>query len=538
MFDVLIRNGTIIDGSGGARRRADLAVSGERISAVENLPSAEAKLVIDATGLVVVPGCIDAHGHDDRVLAFQPTADSKVAQGVTSEVGGNCGGSAAPLSPAMREEANTPASRGALVERAGMDVDWESVEEYFSRLRRQGTSVNLALLVGLGTVREKVLGMTDAAPSPEQLERMKGEVEIALDAGAVGVSTGLIYPPSAYARTDEIIALARVAAARGGVYASHVRGEGDTLMEALEEALAVGREACLPVEISHMKASGPDNWHKMPLAVERVEAARASGLDVTADMYPYAASNTGLATVLPHWARVGGPEACVQRLKDPAVRRRIHDAGKGNLSAPGRAPYDQRYMSSMLISYCPPRPEYNGRYLHEVAAERGQSTFDAAMDILIECTLTTSVIIFSMKEENVTLGLRQPWVMVGTDGYGHYFEGPHAAGKPHPRNFGTFPRILGKYCREDGLFSLEEAVRKMTSLPARKFKLSKRGLLDEGYFADIVLLDADTVADTATYTDPRRRPLGIPWVFVNGQAVIAEGRQTDARPGQILRRGG
>ena len=538
MFDVLIRNGTAIDGSGAPRRQADLAISGERIVAVESLPAAQSKEVIDATGLVVAPGFIDAHCHDDGVLPFQPTADSKVAQGITTEVGGNCGGSAAPLSPATREEANSPANRNSPVERAGMDVDWGSVEEYFARLTRQGMSVNLALLAGLGTIRKKVMGMTDGAPTPEQLEEMKGEVEVAMDAGAIGVSTGLIYPPSVYARTDEIIALATVAAAKGGVYASHIRGEGDTLMEAADEALTVGREAGLPVQIAHLKASGPDNWHKMPLVIERIESARADGLDVTADMYSYRASNTGLGALLPHWAHVGGAEACVERLKDPAVRRRIHDEGKHRKPGPAWAGYDERYIASIVISYCPPHPEYDGRYLHEVAAERGQDPLDAAMDILIESTLTTIIIIFSMKEENVALGLSRPWVMIGTDGASRYFEGPHTAGKPHPRNFGTFPRVLGKYCREDGLFSLEEAVRKMTSLPAGKFRLNQRGLLREGHYADIVVFDSQAVADVATFAEPRQRPRGIPWVFVNGQAAIADGRQTGARPGRVLRHGG
>ena len=519
MIDILIQNGTIIDGSGAPARKADLAISGERITTIENLPNAQARQVIDARGLVVAPGFIDAHSHGDYVLPFLPTADSKIAQGITLEVVGNCGGSMAPLSPAMREELN----KDKLIETAGDKVDWETFEGYLDRLRRQGVSVNVAPLVGHGTVREKVMGMTDAAPTSQQLAEMKDEVARAMDAGAIGFTTGLIYTPNVYAETAEIVALAQAAAEKDGIYTSHIRGEGDTLLEAAEEALTVGRRAEIAVEISHLKASGPRNWPKMPQVIDLIETARREGLDVTADMYPYPASNTGMTSLIPAWAHVGGTEAFIQRLKDPATRQRLHAEVR-----------DERW-ESILIAYCPAHQEYNGRYMHEIAAERKQHPLDAVMDILVDANLSTDIIMFGMKEENVALGLKQPWVMIGTDGGGRAFEGPYAAGKPHPRNFATFPRVLGKYCREEKLFPLEEAVRKMTALPAEKFRLRQRGLLKPGYFADVVLFDPLTVIDTSTFVDPHQRPTGIPWVLVNGQPVIADGKHTGARPGQMVK---
>jgi N-acyl-D-amino-acid deacylase len=331
-----------------------------------------------------------------------------------------------------------------------------------------------------------------------------------------------------FAKTEEIVALARVAGEAGGFYASHIRGEGDTLLEAVAEAIEVGRRGELPVEISHLKAAGRPNWPKMRRAVELIEAARAEGLDVTADMYPYPAGSTSLTAILPPWVHADGRDALLARLTDPATRTRLREA----LDGPSLA-HDAGW-DGILISGCPARPQYEGRTIAEIAAERRQSGGEVALDILAEVEATADMIAFMMSEENVALGLRQPWVMIGSDGEGRATQGPYAIGKPHPRNYGTCPRLLGHYARERRLLPLEEAVRKMTSLPAAKLRLPDRGVLQPGACADVVVFDAATIADSATFADPHRYPVGIPWVVVNGQPVIADGRHTGARPGRLV----
>lgn len=525
MYDLVIRNGIIFDGSGKPGRPGDVGICGERIAALGSLDSVESVQVIDAHGLAIAPGFIDVHSHADSVLPFLPTADSKIHQGITLEVVGNCGDSIAPLSAEMLAELNQDSPHP--VERR---VDWLTFEGFVSRLRKQGTSVNVAPLVGHGTIRRKVMGMTDAAPTGEELRSMQEEIRQALEVGAVGMSTGLIYTPNVYAGTDEIVALAQTAAACGGIYTTHVRGEGDTLLEAIDEAITIGREAGIKVEISHLKAAGVKNWHKMALAMEKIERARAEGLDVAADMYSYNASNTGLTALVPGWVHVGGRDAMIARLKDPAIRARLHaDLPQMDTVEVG---FDQ-----IFISDCPSRTDYQGRHLAEIAAERGQHPWDAVMDILIETRLNADIIEFTMKPENVTLGLKAPYVSICTDSGGRSVEGVFSKGKPHPRNYGSFPRVLAKYTREEKLFPLEEAVRKMTGQPAGRLGLKTRGLLREGYFADVVIFDPQTVRDTATFTDPHHYPEGIPWVIVNGKVVIANGRHTGALPGQMVRCG-
>ncbi len=524
MLDILIKGGTVIDGTGSPRKLADVAIQGDRITAIEPLPQAEAEQVIDATGMVVAPGFIDMHSHGDFRLPFLPTADSKVHQGITLEVVGNCGSSMAPLSPAMIKDMNEMYAE----EKSGNFVDWETFGEYLGRLRRQGTAVNVVPLVGHGTVREKVMAMSDAAPTPDQLAAMQAEVTRAMEEGAMGFTTGLIYTPNVYAKTDEIVALASCASAAGGIHTSHIRGEGNTLLEALGEAIEVGRRAELPVQISHLKASGVRNWNKMNQALELIESARLEGLDITADMYPYPASNTGLSSLIPAWAHVGGRETMVQRLKDPANRARIHAELADPIGSNG-VDWD-----AIFISSCPARPDYEGRHIADIAGERRQDPLDAVMDILAETRLNTDIIQFSMKEENVALGLQAPYVMIGSDSGGAAAEGPFSKGKPHPRNYGTMPRVLGRYARDQKLFSLEEAVRKMTGMSAEKFHLRQRGLLKPGYSADVVVFDPDTVRDTSTFTQPHQYPVGIPFVLVNGKVVIDQGKHTGALPGQVL----
>lgn len=524
MFDIIIRGAEVIDGSGAPRFTADIGLIADRIAAIGNLENAEALQEIEAAGKIVAPGFIDIHSHSDYSLPFLPTADSKVHQGITLEVVGNCGSSMAPFSSIMSKEWNETAQ----VSNPSAAVTWNDFSGFIQKLRGQGISLNVASLVGHGTIREKVMGMTDAPPTPTQLADMQEEVRKAIEAGAVGLSTGLIYTPNVYAQTDEIVALARITSEMGGLYTSHVRGEANTLIEALQEAITVGHCAEISVQISHLKASGIRNWHKMPQAIEVIEKARAQGLDITADMYPYPASNTGLDSLIPAWVHVGGLDEMIRRMQQPAVRARVHAELADPLDAIG-IPYDR-----ILISSCPTQSQYEGRDIQEIADSRKQSPLDAVLDILIETRLNAEIIEFSMQEENVALGLQQPFVMIGSDAEGRSVEGPYSAGKPHPRSFGTFPRVLGKYARQEQLFSLEEAVRKMTSLPARKLNLRQRGQLQSGFYADLVIFDPGQVLDTATFAQPHHYPVGIEWVIVNGCPVIEKGQHSGAKPGQVI----
>jgi N-acyl-D-aspartate/D-glutamate deacylase len=526
MLDVLIRSGSVIDGTGAPPRRADVAIAGDRIEAVEPLPRAEATRVIDAAGQVVTPGFVDMHSHADFVLPGLPTADSKVHQGFTLEVVGNCGASPAPLTAARRQD---------VIDATGLAVpplrwDWTTFRSYLEGLSREGLSVNVAPLVGHGTIRVVAMGASDARPTPEQLRDMQAEVGRAMAEGALGLSTGLIYAPGLFADTDEIVALARVAAEAGGLYASHIRGESDTLLTSIAEAIEVGRRAGLPVQISHLKAAGQANWPKMTQAIELIEAARAGGLDVTADMYPYPAGSTGLTALLPPWVHVGGRQPLLARLADPADRARI----RAELDGAGLA--RDAGWDGIVISGCPARRAYEGRTIAHIAAERGEPASEAVIEILLQSRGDADMVLFMMSEDNVARGLARPWVMIGSDGEGRATHGPYSAGKPHPRNYGTCPRFLGHYVRDQRLVPLEEAVRRMTSLPAGKLGLGDRGRLAPGARADVVVFDPATIADTATFADPHRYPRGIAWVLVNGRPVIAAGEHTGARPGRVLSR--
>ncbi|HEY7139665.1 MAG TPA: D-aminoacylase [Methylomirabilota bacterium] len=526
MLDILIQGGTVIDGTGRPARRADVAISRDRIEAIDLLPGAAAARVIDAAGHVVAPGFVDMHSHADFTLPGLPTADGKVHQGFTLEVVGNCGASPAPLTPARRQD---------VIDSIGLALpplawDWTTFRSYLDALARKRLSINVAPLVGHGTVRLVAMGPGDARPTPDQLRAMAAEVRRAVDEGAVGFSTGLIYPPGVYADTDEVVELARAAGEAGGFYASHIRGEGRSLLSAIAEAIDVGRRAAVPVEISHLKAAGRPNWPKMTEAIELIEQARAEGLDVTADMYPYPAGSTALSALLLPWVHAGGREPLLARLHDPADRARI----RAELDGGGMA-HDAGW-EGILIAGCPARPEYEGRTLAHIASGLGTSPAEAVIEILRESRADAEMILFMMSEDNVALGLRQPWVMIGSDGEGRAAHGPYGAGKPHPRNYGTCPRFLGHYVRDRGVVPLPDAIRKMTSLPAAKLGLRDRGRLEPGAVADVVVFDPATVADTATFAEPHRYPRGMPWVLVNGEPVIAGGRHTRSRPGRVLAR--
>jgi N-acyl-D-amino-acid deacylase len=526
-YDLLIRGGRVVDGTGSPWFLGDVAVRGDRIAAVGRLAGAQARDTIEAGGLVVAPGFIDMLGHSEYRILLHPGADSKITQGITTEITGEVT-SVVPVNEHTLRELQ-PDFRAR--------VDWTDLDGYFRTLERTGTAINLATFVTLGSVRRYVMGDERRAPTPAELERMKELVAGAMEQGAMGLSAGLIYAPASYAAVDEIVELARVAARYGGGYVSHIRSEGDRLLEAVREAIGIGESAGTWVQIHHLKASGQQNWGKVHTAIREIEAARARGLDVTANMYPYRASGTSLSAIIPGWAHEGGREALVARLRDPATRARLREelangaTGDWRIGASAGGP--QGVMIASVANDSLKR--YEGMRLDAVAAARGQEVPDALFDLLVADDARTAAVYFAMSEEDVETVLRQPWVSVGGDA-GVRPADPALADRPHPRAFGTFPRILGHYVRERGVLTLEEAVRRFTSLAAAQAGLDERGVLKAGLFADLTLFDPATVADRATFEDPVQTSVGIRHVIVNGVPVLRDGEPTGARPGRGLRR--
>ena len=518
MTTTLIRNADVLDGTGAPAIRADILLEGDRLAELGALEGTQADTVIDAAGLVAAPGFIDIHSHSDYTLPINPRAESKIRQGVTSEVIGMCGGSPAPLNEATREQARKS--------RPELSWAWESFSDYLDVLRTQGIAVNVVPMVGHGTIRTLVLGPEDRRPTADELAEMQGQLAQAMDEGAWGMSTGLIYPPSAYGNTDELIELSRVPAARGGFYFSHIRGEGETLLDAVSEAIRIGEQARLPVQIAHFKAMQPQNWHLLDDALALLDDARARGIDVAADRYPYIASSTSLRASLPNWVHDGGVEALLARIADPQIREQI-------LSGP--LPRGRRW-DTVVIAHAPDYPEWAGLSVAEIAEQRQANASETALDMLIEAQGRISVVHFSMDEEGLKKTLRHPAVMIGSDGSALAPTGPLGEGKAHPRNYGTFVRVLGVYAREEGTLSLSQAVHKMTGMPAARLGLSDRGVLAVGRKADVVLFDPDTVIDNATFTEPYQYPTGIQYVFVNGEAAITPEGHTGALAGRVLER--
>jgi len=527
-LDILIRNGLVVDGTGNPWFRADVGIDGGRIAKVGRLGSAGAETVLDAGGLLVAPGFIDMHSHSDLALTVNPRAESKIRQGVTTEVIGNCGFSAAPAGRDYAEYLRKYV--GPLLGVVDIDLEWETFGEYLNRLEGR-TAVNVAPLVGHGAVRINTMGFEDRPPTADEMAEMKAFVARAMDEGAQGLSSGLIYPPGCYADTQELIELCRVVAGHGGIYASHIRGEGATLLKALGEAIEIGERAGLPVEVSHHKATGRENWGRVERTLEMMAEARSRGVDITCDQYPYVAGSTGLGSLLPAWAHEGGRERLLERIRDPKTREDIKRAMRG-----GSFGVDSPGWDSILISTCPRNRDLEGKNLAEIAGARRADPYETVFDILLEGEGAASMIVFSMCEEDVRRVMRSPLTMVGTDGTAAAPYGPLGLGKPHPRWYGTFPRILGRYVREEGVLSLEEAVRKMTSLPAQKLGLHDRGLIREGMHADITVFDPTEVSDRATFAQPHQYPQGIEYVFVNGRVVVERGEHTGALPGRVLRR--
>lgn len=531
-YDVLIRNGRIVDGSGNPWFYGDVGIIRDRIAFVgKAAPDAKAKRTIDAKGLVVAPGFIDMLGQSESNLLIDKRAVSKLSQGITTEITGE-GGSIAPTNERALADSMD------FYNMFHVKPDWLTLDEYFQRLIRQGMGINLGTYVGAGQVRQVVIGKENRAPTQDELKAMQELVEDAMGDGAMGLSTSLIYAPDSYANTDELIALAKAASSRGGIYATHIRNEGDTEMTALDEAFRIGGEANIPVEIFHLKVSGQENWGNMPKVIAAIEQARASGLDVTADQYPYVASATSLSAPIPPKYHAGGTDAFVARLKDPAQRAAIRqeisqkNGGFENMFR-GVGGAQGILVTSVLNPDL--QKKYQGKRLSEIAAGENKDPLDAMMDIVIADRDNAGAVYFSMKDDEVRLAMRQPWVSVGTD-YGEVApDGPLSQFGAHPRGYGSFARILGKYVREEKLLGLEEAIRKFTSLPAQRVRLSQRGLLRPDYFADITIFNPDTVADRATFESPAKLSVGIEYVLVNGTVALERGKVTDALGGRPLR---
>ena len=527
MFDLKIEGAQVIDGTGRPGARADVGIKDDRIAAVGDLHREAAGSNLHASGKVVAPGFIDMHSHSDWRLWENRRAESKVRQGVTTEVVGNCGFSPAPVSDEFLDDL-----RGfALHVPAGMDFRWRSVGDYLRAFDSSGTALNVIQLIGHGTLRVAVMGFARRQPTPAELRRMQKLLADGIEDGAWGLSTGLIYAPGSYAETEEIVAVARAAARQRGLYASHIRGEGATLLDAVSEAIRVGREAAMPVQVSHVKAAGRPNWGNVPRALALIDAARAEGLDVRADVYPYTASSTTLRTLLPDWTLEGGIDAMLKRLADPTERARVRAA----VEAPSAESLVSRVgWENVMISYCPKRKDAEGRRLSEIGRARGMDPIDAAIELIVEESGKAYMILFQLDEADLRAALVHPHVMIGSDGSSLAPYGPLGEGKPHPRSYGTFPRVLGEYAREQRTLPLATAVHKMTGLPAARLGLRDRGVVRPGARADLVVFDARRVADRATYEDPHRYPEGIEHVVVNGRFVVKNGEHTGSLPGKVL----
>jgi dihydroorotase/N-acyl-D-amino-acid deacylase len=529
-YDVLLKNGSIIDGSGNPWVSGDIAIRGDRIAAIGKLDGAHAKRVIDAKGLVISPGFIDMLGQSEASLLIDNRSISKLAQGITTEITGE-GGSIAPQTNL------TLAALQPALDQYKLKIDWTTLDGYFKRLEKQGTPLNIGTYVGAGQVREAVLGDVDREPTPAEMEKMKGLVAEAMQEGAFGISTALIYPPGHYAKTEELIALAKVASKYGGIYGSHMRSEGQTEPQAVEEALRIGREANLPVEIFHLKVSGKTRWGNMPKIVGQIQAARDGGQDVTADMYPYIAGGTALASSLPPWVADGGMERLLQRLHDPATRAKIKAEMAADHPNWENIYFDSGEGSGVLVSGVvnPELKKFDGKTIAQIAEAQKKSQLDALFDFVIADKGQTGALYFMASENDLIYGLKQPWTSLCLDAGEMSLDGPLYERHSHPRAFGAMPRFLGHYVRDQHLLPLEQGIRKMTSLPAQRERLLDRGLLKEGYFADITVFDAATIQDVGTYAEPSQLSKGVKYVFVNGQLEFEDGKLTGRTAGRALR---
>jgi len=529
-FDVLIKNGRIVDGSGRPAFNADVGIKGQRIVRIGNLGKATTARTIDARGLVVAPGFIDMLGQSETYLLIDPRGMSKVMMGVTTEITGE-GESIAPINERQIKEQED------FLKRFKLDVDWRTLDEYFRRLEKQGTGLNLGTFVGATQVREYVVGYDNRAPTSAELESMKNLVAAAMRDGALGLSTSLQYIPARFATTDELVELAKVARQYGGIYATHQRSEANALDESLAEVFEIARRARIPVEIWHLKTAYKKNWGRMPEILGKIKQARARGLDVTADIYPYVAGSTALSACLPPWAQEGGTEKMLSRLRDPATRERI----KKEISEDHKD-WENIYLGSggaggILIGAVVNRDleSMQGKRVSEIAVEQNKDPLDALLDFILADHAQTGAIYFMMSEGDMRAAMRAPFVSFCTDSGSRATDGPLAGSKSHPRGWGSYPRILGRYVRDEHLLSLETAIHKMTGGPAARVGIRDRGLLRTGMFADITVFDPGTVIDRATFESPNQYPVGIEYVLVNGQISVDKGERTAALAGQVVR---
>ncbi len=524
-IDYLIRGGTVIDGSSGdaSFQKVDLAIEGECIKDMGKLNHVSAERTLSVDGLIVCPGFIDVHAHSEFSLLADGRGEGKIAQGITTEINGNCGLSAAPLyGPALEQR------EGELYE-LGIKERWNTFSEYFALLEGRGIAANFATLAGHGNIRASVAGYEDRPLSPSELLQMRTFLRNAMDEGALGLSTGLIYPPGVYAETSEIVDLAGEVAGRKGIYATHMRSEGDRLIESVEEAITIAAQSGVHAHISHLKASGKKNWGKMGTVFRLIEKAGKRGLSVTCDRYPYIASSTDLDTVLPPWAFEGGRKREIQRLRND--REILAEHMQKDYEGP--SDWEKVFVSSVITGK---NKWMEGKNIAEISRTQNKTEPDTVFDVLIDEDVQVGAIFFTMNEHNLRSVLSQPYTVAGTDSAARSFSGITASGMPHPRGFGSCPRILGKYVRQLGLLSLPEAVRMMTGLPADIFGIERRGVLKRGHFADITIFDADAIIDRADFSAPFQQPQGIHHVFVNGIPVLYEGVLTGSLPGRIVRR--
>jgi N-acyl-D-amino-acid deacylase len=527
-YDIILRNGMIYDGGGKPPVRGDVAIHDGKIAAIGALKHARTKTVIDVHGLAVAPGFINMLSWATESLIVDGRSESDLRQGVTLEVFGE-GESMGPLTEAMKKQ--MVAQQGDIK----FDVEWTTLAEYLDYLVKRGISTNVASFIGATTVRIHEIGYADRPPTPEELARMKALVRQAMQEGALGVGSSLIYAPAFYAHTDELMELSKVAAEYGGMYISHMRSEGNRLLEAIDELITISEKAKIPAEIYHLKAAGKPNWGKLDAAIAKIEAARKRGLRITADMYTYTAGATGLDAAMPPWVQEGGLDAWIERLKDPAIRERV----KREMSTPtdkwenlflGAGP-EGTLLAGFKNDALKP---LTGKTLAQIAEIRGKSPEETAMDLVIEDHSRVGTIYFLMSEENVAKQIKLPWVSFGSDADSQAPEGVFLKSNPHPRAYGNVARLLGKYVRDDKLVPLEEAIRRLTSLPAANLKIQQRGLLKRGYFADVVVLDPAKVQDHATFEKPHQYATGVVHVFVNGVQVLQDGEHTGAKPGRVV----
>lgn len=526
MFDVLIINGMVIDGTNSPWFYADLGIRNGKIVEMGKLKRKRAKTKIDAKGMFVCPGFIDIHSHSDFSPFVIPLCESKVRQGVTTELVGNCGYSLAPLFGEALEE-----TKRHYREMYGTEAGWQSVEEYLSALERTKPAINYATLVGHGTVRKSVMGYENRRPTPAEMSQMKKLVEQSMRQGAFGLSTGLIYPPGSYAEMKEIVELCKVVARYNGFYATHMRSESSKLVESVKETIEIGKKSEVSVQISHHKACGERYFGKVKETLKLIEEARSEGFDVTCDVYPYTATATDLDAILPGWVHEGGIEKMIERLNDRNMREKIKqqiDPVQKDMGG-----YDKIYITYVASEK---NRIFQGKSLAEIAKSLKKDPLETAFDLIVEERAKVGMMRFAMDEEDVKLVIKSPYSTIGSDGSALATSGILSTGHPHPRNFGTFPRVLARYVRELKLLSVEEAIWKMTSFPARKIGLFDRGILRPGMVADLVVFDLDRVQDLASFEDPKRYPKGIVHVLVNGVLVVRDEEPTGERPGKILRK--